>query len=146
MNLTDFLLARIAEDEGVARAAAERPLRGDERYRLRSIYEPPPIQERVDGVRVSWYRSDDGWSGSDGGSFPAGQAHFEHFGPERVLAECEAKRRIVELHAGAHECSVYAKGEVDNCAWVESDETCSTLSLLALPYASHPDYDEAWKA
>lgn len=66
------------------------------------------------------------------------------FDPARVLAECEAKRRIVALHDGAHECSVYVRGEVDNCAWVERGDSCSTLRLLALPYADHPDYDPSW--
>lgn len=63
----------------------------------------------------------------------------------RRLAECEAKRGIVELHDGTHECSVYDHtGAVDNCAWVV-DGDCSTLALLAEPYADHPDYQQEWK-
>jgi len=117
VNIVEFLLDRITEDEAVARGALDR-------------------------VTRSW----GGWEEfADFGVSAESSAHVLRHHPERVLAECEAKRRIVELHAGAHECSVYAKGEVDNCAWVESDDTCSTLRLLALPYADHPDYDEAWR-
>lgn len=61
-----------------------------------------------------------------------------------MLADVEAKRRIVEQHAGddAHECA----GESD--PWGRAtvfEMNCPTLRLLALPYADHPDYDEAWR-
>lgn len=45
---------------------------------------------------------------------------------DRILAEVEAKRRIVY-----HEFS----------NWGES----TTLRLLTLPYSDHPDYDEGWR-
>lgn len=86
MDLTEFLLARIAEDQ-----------RWAEDY-----YPPPPM----------WISG-------------------------RLLAECEAKRRIVELH-----------GSVDPCdAHDASFRTvpCDTIRALALPYADHPDYDPTWR-
>lgn len=61
----------------------------------------------------------------------------------RMLAEVEAKRNIIELHGRHHECSTYNSfGGIDTCTWV-TDE-CSTLLLLAQPYADHPDYDPDW--
>jgi len=76
--------------------------------------------------------------------------------PDRLLVECEAKRRIVDLHAPFHvrtandglnwdyrgcgECS-----QPDGVADGETWWPCTTLRLLALPYASHPDYDERWR-
>jgi hypothetical protein len=45
--------------------------------------------------------------------------------PARVLAECAAKRRIVEMYAGQH-------GQP------------YVLHFLALPYADHPDYRQEW--
>lgn len=59
------------------------------------------------------------------------------------LAECEAKRRIVGLHApydsnGEPDCS--SCGDVPQVAY-----PCATLLALALPYAAHADYDEAWR-
>jgi len=61
----------------------------------------------------------------------------------RMLAECESKRGIVELHSGGHECP--GVGHVfwdDDASWTKA---CPTLRLVALPYADHPDYDEAWR-
>lgn len=70
-------------------------------------------------------------------------SHAALLDPVRVLAECGAKRRIVELHAQNHVCSTYDDhGEVDSCTWVLC--YCSTLQLLALSYADHPDYREEW--
>ncbi len=62
--------------------------------------------------------------------------------PERILAECEAKRRIVVLHNTALDAhtvigSDFEQGQV----WMAD----ASLRLLALPYADHPDYDPAWR-
>lgn len=120
MNLADFLLARIAEDEELARDTA-----------------------------AEHYNGDHGGTGCCGQSRQFLSAHA----PARVLAECEAKRRIVELHAVStkrewvnpidgpayqedeHTCAI--------CGWVP--EVCETIKLLALPYADHPDYREEWR-
>lgn len=53
--------------------------------------------------------------------------------PRFMLAECEAKRRIVNRLATADE---------EPRAMAEFGRI---LSLLALPYADHPDYREEWK-
>ncbi|MGW9541985.1 DUF6221 family protein [Streptomyces anthocyanicus] len=112
MTLTEFLLARIAEDE----AAAERVL--------------------LD------------YGGGDLESLEA-----------RVLAECEAKRRIVSAHPliDAHDVWGREVGGLscETCnakpdlvlSGVEQPRTdgCATLRALALPFTDHPDYDEAWR-
>lgn len=65
--------------------------------------------------------------------------------PERVFQEVEVKRRIVELHKGDHQCSTYNHhGDIDSYA-LALDGDCSTMRLLALPYADHPDYQREWK-
>lgn len=89
MTLTEFLLARIAEDEAAC------------------------FQGCVCGYIL-----------------PSGDPHCDH----RVLAECEAKRRIV--------------AEADE--WLDRIDDRSTirdrvLALLARPYADHPDCCEEWK-
>lgn len=59
----------------------------------------------------------------------------------RVLAECEAKCRIVAEHA-------VTPTHGDPCdAHNASYETipCDTLLLLAAPYADHPDYRPEWR-
>lgn len=52
----------------------------------------------------------------------------------RVLAEVEAKRRIIA------ECE--RTFDVEEHGWALANDV---LALLALPYADHPDYDQAWK-
>lgn len=50
----------------------------------------------------------------------------------RALAECEAKRRIVERVSEVKWTGSYAVRDV-------------VLELLALSYADHPDYRDKWK-
>jgi len=130
MVIADFLLARIAEDEAMARAA---------------IVDGPQSAGFVDGQRVE--KMDDGrWSTrlcqvegvgitiyDEGGHTDEQAAHIARHDPARGLAECEAKRRIVELfpnHPDHSDGWGNAGGRV--------------LELLALPYADHPDYREEW--
>lgn len=63
-------------------------------------------------------------------------------------AEVDAKRRIIELHhavtdgTGETSCGACWKPrQLYPAAW-----PCETLRLLALPYASHPSYDEGWRS
>ncbi|MBF8193274.1 hypothetical protein ITP53_47930 [Nonomuraea sp. K274] len=76
-----------------------------------------------------------------------GGAEFEHLlhhSPARVLREVGAKRLVMAMHEGSHECSDLD----DNCLWVEL-RVCPTVKALALPYADHPDYHpdyrEEWR-
>lgn len=67
--------------------------------------------------------------------------------PARVLAECEAKRRIVEQY---QEAVVDAEAELDmEMGWVKDgvvEALATSLRILALPCAEHPDFREEWKA
>jgi hypothetical protein len=101
-TITEFLLARYAEDVSVAR---------------------------------QWIAGRKPW---DGDTFDAGS-------PERVLAECEAKRRIVAEYAKEVE---YDKkypyhGDSGDCTQPGLE---SALCTLASVYADHPDWREEWKA
>ncbi len=80
---------------------------------------------RDDDTRNAWLLGIDG-----GSSLSPGDRVAYH--PARVLAECEAKRRIVEAHGS----QLDARGEV---YW--SPE----VRYLAQVYSDHPDYDEAWR-
>ena len=96
-TLTEFLLARYAEDEAAARDALEQG----------SEPEPEPW------LAVGWPSSEH-------------PGPVVLVGPERFLAECEAKRRIIDAAEDLHSRRFI-------------------LEALALPYANHPDYDEAWR-
>ena len=60
----------------------------------------------------------------------------------RVLAEVEAKRTILELHADLHECPGVGPGGWDGVA--DRDQPCPTLRHLAAVYADHAGYNPEW--
>lgn len=104
-DLTDFLLARIAEDEAVARTAAP-----DE-------YTPP-----------------------NGYGYDARGAARPVMSRSRVLAECEAKRALVEMHTAA------AAEAIAKPAWGPiAITTRAVLVELASVYADHPSFREEWR-
>jgi len=141
-TLTDFLLARIAEDEAVARAATP-GLWACETA-------PNGFPAMVVGNNMTVADTYDKPHLSDAN-------HIARHDPARVLAECEAKRRIVALHVGSGRDPFYShKGgpldTCDVCVSFHADMDCSnepwpcpTLRILALPYADHADYDESWR-
>ncbi len=114
MTLVEFLQARIAEDDAHARAS----------YSTLLIC-------HLDRCKIP---------GSDE---RATFLHHERWEPPRVLAECEAKRRIVEHHAigvyGDESCSICTEVGTQAQEW-----PCLTLRLLAMPYADHADYLAEW--
>lgn len=60
--------------------------------------------------------------------------------PSRLVAECEAKRRIAVEFVDAvanYEGNLGPEGEVARLTFV--------LRALALPYADHPDYQPEWR-
>jgi Family of unknown function (DUF6221) len=114
-ELVEFLLARIAEDEVVAAELGELWLLVADAGR-----------RRLDaGVR-------------EGMSSVFGVAHGAPAGsaPARLVAELDAKRRIVE----------HCSGQVpaDDRPGSGPDDV-TVLLLLALPYADHPAYRSEWQ-
>ncbi|MBM7847444.1 DUF6221 family protein [Arthrobacter roseus] len=100
MSITEFLLARIVADEGVA---------------------------LVDSIEMS--RS------AITIQFDCGTQ--ELFTPTRALAECAAKREIVELHRiGVDPCDAHDL--------MFNSIECETIHTLAAIYADHPDYQQEW--
>jgi hypothetical protein len=114
-TLVEFLLARIVEDEAVAAELGELWLMVADADR-----------RRLDaGVR-------------EGMSSVFGVAHGAPAGsaPARLVAELDAKRRIVE----------HCSGQVSADDLHESGtDDITVLLLLALPYADHPDYRPEWQ-
>jgi len=99
MTLTDFLLARIAEDETRAR-----DLGADAMMGARWKHHPKDAYDDLQRMGLNYSR--------------------------RVLAECEAKRQIVETATGQH---------------TSSDEGYEMMRIIATVYAEHDDYDESWR-
>jgi hypothetical protein len=70
--------------------------------------------------------------------------------PGRVLAEVEAKRRIIEEHLPM-QIHLEAVDKTPRCNQCGDSRgrfrtyPCPTLRLLAQPYADHPDFDPDWR-
>ena len=114
LTLTEFLLARIAEDEASAR--------GDDFHIMIPAPAKSLIQWRnIQVTRVRRPRSD--------------------IGPARVLAECEAKRQIVEACTRPLPRLCYHPDEWER----EQHDPEGILNILAAVYADHPDYLAEWR-
>jgi hypothetical protein len=62
----------------------------------------------------------------------------------RRAADVAAKRQIIDEHQNDQgRCAVCADPPQYDATW--HPYPCTTLRLLALPYADHPDYREEWR-
>ena len=135
MTMIEFLLARIAEDEAVARTLLRDLEMQIEAYGFVADKGGPFTPSRMLAAQL--------WAHYDGQTqwrnFARGQHIATLASPARVLAECEAKRRIVELHSSQQGMRY---GYCEQC-WDGNTPLpypCLTLRILAQPYAEHPDY------
>lgn len=136
MELIDFLAARITEEEQAAQAQME--VRRD-RY--------PAVDFTPDGGEVGYRVNWGPWLRAE---------------PLHILAECVAKRAIIEVaRAGGDTAAIVSEIEAKGnysaellavlAPLVQSFEDALDhslkiiLRLLALPYSSHPDYQQEWK-
>ena len=130
-DLTEFLLARIAEDE--------------------ARFDEPKFYEVESARGPGWGNRGDcpicGAYQFDGTEDATEQAWYEHaenvHQRTRALAECKAKRAIIELHkpglAPAYE------GYEKVCSEDRDDWPCPTLRVLASVYSDHPGYRPEWR-
>ena len=169
MNITEFLLARIAEDEAVARSLTSTAwVEGIERSgspgRWRGI--AAHIVSDATAVDSAGIIPDD--AEVLRGSRQA-VTHAARHDPARVLAECEAKRRILELHQAwpvlvetppkfdpaVMDLTTVSFRVPQRLAWLTQQEyrerfgdeppTGPMLAALAAVYADPPDYNPAWR-
>jgi hypothetical protein len=123
MNLDEFLLARIAEDKRVAVNAAG------------------------DGGQGRWSAAVVG----KGPVGPHSAAHIVRHDPARVLAECSAKRQIVQACRDARPETQFlgtrppGMADFPIAAHGQHQLAAVILALLALPYADHPHYRPEWR-
>ncbi len=112
MKITDFLMERYAEECADAEA-------------LLGVYDE--LIATIQTSRITMY---------------ALAPHFARWDPARVMAECEAKRRIVALE---QEWLTEMETILGKLPGMRATSLTLTLALLALPYATHPDYQEEWR-
>jgi hypothetical protein len=137
LTLAEFLLARIDEDEAFARRALQDWAWEDETGLFHD-----DADWVVDAPGAVW---------SSHGRFPvAGPPpghmwftgdHLARWDPARVLAECDAKRRVMDaaLDDAEDRDGEWGAGRGAN------RERILVWQLLALPYADHPDYLKDWR-
>jgi hypothetical protein len=175
-TLADFLLARIAEDEVVARAAIVETESGGRWWAVRDrnrdsdaealalVKGENPLEEPGHDPTYALAAAHICYSDE-----PDVLLHVARHDPARVLAECEAKRRIVDFMLDEHGATIdgewgcchsgadFRNGgrapeyEGDEFETLPSDcpgakAALAGLALLAPPYADHPDYREEWRA
>jgi hypothetical protein len=162
VDLPEFLLARIAEDQRLADEANSTdpgPWRAEQAV--------PFPGGRADGYvetartvrsRAGNDEPDTLWDVEENAVTSLSVAqHMARHDPARVLAECAAKQAIVELHRHEEASSHVPRYEDDEpfgcviCAqptgsWITWPEGwCLTLRLLAQPFADRPDFDPSWR-
>jgi hypothetical protein len=140
MNITEFLEARISEDDAAAKAAIEN-------------YAPNAWDNPATG----------------GNYYPADVAFWDMHTPSRILAECAAKRAIIKQHESwpvlverkPSELETVAGGlgsityrMTSEIAWLTTREyikrfgteppTAPMILTLAAVYSDHPDYRQEW--
>lgn len=148
-TLTEFLQARLDEDELLAQAAAAF-ITGSHWRSHKDVVE---TAEDVDADYLARSVAVSGnWTVPE---------HIARHDPARVLAEVEGKRRIIaDLLAEPHflnnsewyGCRAVAEGPGEDDVPTGRECTCGRdarldqyLRLFALPFADHPDYDPGWK-
>ncbi len=125
-DMAAWLMERIAEDEAVAReAASDRPgpwVQGDH---------DAPGWDRD----LVYYHSD--WSGWTQFDYESMAAHIARHDPARAIAECEAKRRVVERCQWWTTSPFYVE-------WGILDLAEEVLQHLVRVYADRPDFPLEW--
>jgi hypothetical protein len=130
-DLAAFLLARIAEDEQIARAASH------ERRWIHIIegYTDRVEREFEEGVICS----------AQSAEFAS---HIANWDPARVLIECEAKRRMIDpyVRTVAAMDQVVRDDELEYAIVRTGAESFTFVAkLIGLAYAHHPEYHEEWR-
>ncbi|MDX2550101.1 DUF6221 family protein [Streptomyces stelliscabiei] len=145
-GLVEFLRARLDEDEATAEAArrqvAERacpPPQVDEWAARAGHWGVVPwlYSGRAEADLAQWGRVEIATLAMD---------YIARHDPARVLAEVEAKRRILDdvvPTMQSDELRIAGEWGVGSDPVREASD--DLLSLLALPYVDHPDYREEWK-
>ncbi|MFF9910630.1 DUF6221 family protein [Streptomyces sp. NPDC013457] len=121
-DLIAFLRARLGKDEQTARAHRQASAHW---YYDHMAHE---VRDEDNAGTVAFTQDRDG-------------QHIARHDPARVLAEVDAKRRILERHA---QCGS-GIGRCDDGGHVSEGEACAEQIDLAAPYADHPDYKDKWR-
>lgn len=145
MRLDEFLLARIAEDEAAANRCAEAypsPWDVSDRGHSATVRADQPGFRLVAGLEQ--HPALDDWLGEY-------LEHIARHDPARVLAECAAKRQIIEMAStreplceGHDQPGEPCEACIADMAVASVDE--AVLGTFAVVYRNHPEYAAAMNA
>jgi hypothetical protein len=141
LTITEFLLARIAEREALARAASHGGARWTSPKTGYGSGRVDAVDRPADDVGIVVY--DEGRPSEDQA------AHIAFNDPARVLAECEAHRRIVrEARQAVALSDETPDDDSPRAERIHGAATAwsATLDALATIYADHEDFREEWRA
>ncbi|NVI86457.1 DUF6221 family protein [Actinomadura sp. BRA 177] len=123
MDLVEFLRARLARDEQIARDSSSAPWKATPAGTINIDSEEPAFVAKAENDAYA--------------------EHIARHHPARTLAEVAARRQIVD----DYEKSAWILGQGHRTPELEAAQAVreSVLRLLALPYATHPAYQEEWR-
>jgi hypothetical protein len=140
LTVTDFVLARIAEDEAAASVASPAPwhAQGAAEVMLPTPWKLRPWRRNAlaecNNLSLDENR--------------ANAAHIARHDPARVLAQCAAMRKVVEDHRPFRLAQTVCQTceekprigyEAGSDGW-----PCPTIRALASIWSDHPQFDPAW--
>ena len=126
LTLTEFLRARIAEDEAAAST-------------------PPGVTWVPSRPGDSWYEAVWG-SAFDDHRCDSRSGPLLQVDPRRVLAECEAKRRAIDAAWADHVQIESEWGKNQSRLQMDAKhDVPDVLRHLAAVYSDHPDYRDEWR-
>lgn len=128
MDLVEFLRARLARDEQIARACSGAPWQTSASGTIHTVPEDPPGGEPAYVATAE------------------NEAYAEHMArhdPSRTLAEVAARRQIID----DYEKHSWILDQGHRTPELEAAQAVreTVLRCLALPYASHPAYRDDWR-
>lgn len=133
-DLVKFLRVRLDEAARMAQAAIHN---GASRWHTE-------LDREYDGYAVADEHGEP-VAHNEGSPTTAQAAHIAEHDPARVLAEVNAKRRILARYTSAVEDSAEdADGYYDENRFEDARQLVPVLRLLALPYRGHPNFQPEW--
>lgn len=136
-DLVEFLTARLAEDEQIARAAAARA--SDWHSSKGNVGGGGEFTDLGDPDEEQYWHGDEVIVYDEGWPLVDEATHIARHDPARVLREVEAKRALIEsLRSYIQYVETYENG-------VDADgELADKLKPMAAIYSDHPGYDPKW--
>lgn len=131
MNIVEFLKARLAEDEAVARAIDDKQLDSgwSTSYNQFGLANTPPGWYITPHIGLAYEEE--------------GARHIARFNPERVLREIAAKRRIVEDYRISRSADL-EQPDSRGTLHAGAEAFFSACISLASAYSDHPDHTPSW--